>query len=224
MLSGFASSVSRALTRSRAEQPTPAVAPWGDGILDLSITTAWSPRSWSDMSDDELVLFHPGLLDADNPEFGRTPLLRAALQRRLGVSTTSSHPMIRSLLAAIEDGAPGLRHPQTLADALHASIHSSCNAAYVYPHYAWAHELFAAGAWLGILQTGRAALMPEFIASVLRESFTSPQRNEPVNAVLQQEAEIACGTGTLLRRAEHVLRSGYSGLVKPRHGIPIAPA
>ena len=54
-----------------------------------------------------------------------------------------------------------------LADVLVASIHTGFNGAYVYPRFAFAHELLGAGAWLGVLLRGRSALMPEFVAQVL---------------------------------------------------------
>ena len=34
---------------------------WGDGLIDQSLTTLWYPRDWSDVGEDELVLFIPTL-------------------------------------------------------------------------------------------------------------------------------------------------------------------
>lgn len=53
----------------------------------------------------------------------------------------------------------------------------SFNGAYVYPQYAFAHELLGTGAWLGVLLRGRSALMPEFVAQVLTDYMSDPQKS-----------------------------------------------
>lgn len=45
--------------RTSAKNPSPAV--WGEELLHQSLSTLWCPREWSDVDDDELVLFLPSL-------------------------------------------------------------------------------------------------------------------------------------------------------------------
>ena len=60
---------------------------WGDGLVDLSLSCAlWYPRSWADVSDDELVLFLPSLLAADQAQEGAPVRIRNAFVRRLRAS------------------------------------------------------------------------------------------------------------------------------------------
>ena len=39
----------------------PIAAPWGDGLLDLSLSTLWYSADWDSVSDDELVFLLPSL-------------------------------------------------------------------------------------------------------------------------------------------------------------------
>lgn len=43
-------------------------APWGDGLLEQSLHGAWAGARWSEVDDDELILFAPGLLGNDTLE------------------------------------------------------------------------------------------------------------------------------------------------------------
>jgi hypothetical protein len=63
---------------------------WGDGFADLSLGTSLYPRDWSDVSDDELVLFFPHLTGRDHPEFGIAARVRAAYVRRIATSAIIS--------------------------------------------------------------------------------------------------------------------------------------
>jgi hypothetical protein len=89
MFAGVASVVTHALNVKRrtdgATRP-----PWGDGFIDLPLATLWHPRSWSDVSDDELVLFLPQLTDCDDPQFGIAARLRESLSHRMRVSEALS--------------------------------------------------------------------------------------------------------------------------------------
>jgi hypothetical protein len=79
----------RPLARSNAWDQTqlPISQPiWGDGFLDLSLSTFWYPRSWVDVSDDELVLFLPSLVAADQAQQGAPVRIRNAFIRRLRAS------------------------------------------------------------------------------------------------------------------------------------------
>ena len=107
-----------------------------------------------------------------------------------------------------------------LADILVGSIHTSINGAYVYPKYAFAHELLGAGAWLGTLLRGRAALMPDFVAEVIlgyldQTARLQPSEWDPVKSLFEWHAGLVGGAPLLLRQARRVRRSGYPQLVKP---------
>lgn len=277
MLAGVASAVGRTVMSSTARQPNlPAQPPWGDGFLELSLSTLWYSRSWSDVSDDELVLLFPYLNQSDDPEFGVAARIRRAFFRRLRASMiildeggkqrtldliakTSSISSIISdknfadiaiqiptleertiagrfasqtswksetavlasinhLLLKVSAGGAQTISPE-LTDALNGSIHTGFNAAYVYPAYAFAHELFATGAWLGILLRGRAALMPEFIARVLNESLVRPHGADPASDVLRFNAERAGGVTYLLQHAQKALEFGNPIVVKPARAV-----
>ena len=104
------------------------------------------------------------------------------------------------------------------AEVLVASIHTCINGAYVYPEFAFAHELLGAGAWLGLLLRGRSALMPEFVAEVLidyiahfKNSWEDAQ--DPIVRLFNFHAELAGGAERLLRRARKVRRTGNPALV-----------
>ena len=70
-----------------------------------------------------------------------------------------------------------------LDEALELSIHSGLNAAYVYPRFAFAHELLLAGAWLGHLARGRPAYMPPAVASCLIDCLECFPRRRPGQGV-----------------------------------------
>jgi hypothetical protein len=61
---------------------------WGDGFVDLALSTQWYARGWSDVSDDELVLFLPSILEADDAQNleAIATRIRYALIRRLRAS------------------------------------------------------------------------------------------------------------------------------------------
>ena len=68
--------------RTSAKNPSPAV--WGEELLHQSLSTLWCPREWSDVDDDELVLFLPSLFSTDG--IGAELPIRRAFIKRLGVS------------------------------------------------------------------------------------------------------------------------------------------
>jgi len=113
------------------------------------------------------------------------------------------------------------------ADALVATIHSGVNAAYVYPHLAYAHETFAAGAWLGVLLSGRRALLPETIAarlaevgSISRLSGRMPgQAQNATDVVLSYHAHLAVGHRRMNRLAHRALRRSRAPAVRARRPL-----
>lgn len=116
--------------------------------------------------------------------------------------------------------APPTGQNVSVADALVASIHSGINAAYVYPHLAWAHETFSAGAWLGIVLSGRKALLPEMIAARLVEASHSERASQaaadPADRVLAYHAEICVGRRRMSRLAHRALRRSRPLAVRAR--------
>ena len=89
MFAGVASVVTHALNVKRRTDGATRL-PWGDGFIDHPLATLWYPRSWSDVSDDELVLFLPQLTDCDDPQFGIAARLRESLSHRTRVSEALS--------------------------------------------------------------------------------------------------------------------------------------
>ena len=110
-----------------------------------------------------------------------------------------------------------------ITDALVATIHTSFNAAYVYPQLVCMHELFAAAAWLGHLVRGRPALMPVFVAEWLSEELAAePDQNckagnaSQCRSVLRFYADLAIGSPQLLRLARQVQLTRRPMLLRPR--------
>ncbi len=111
------------------------------------------------------------------------------------------------------------RQPFAEADALIATIHSGINAAYVYPQFAYAHETFAAGAWLGVLLTGRRALLPEMIAARLSEAVSAGGVQDASGVVLSYHAHIAVGHRRMSRLAHRAQRRSRPPAVRARRPL-----
>lgn len=79
-------SVSRTLSFPTAERSALASGPWGEGLTELSLSTLWRSRNWSDLSDDEFVLFIPNLMHDGHPEFNPVARFRSAALGRLRTS------------------------------------------------------------------------------------------------------------------------------------------
>jgi len=85
------------------------------------------------------------------------------------------------------------------------------------------HELLSLGAWLGYLVRGRAALMPSFVAELLRcELGVAPSPSSragnasEIRTLLRFYADLAVGSRRLLRQARGAGKSGRAKLVRPR--------
>lgn len=79
-------SVRRTLAFPTVEQSALTSSPWGEGLLELSLPTLWRARNWSDLSDDELVLFIPNLMRDDHPELSPPSRIRSAALSRIRAS------------------------------------------------------------------------------------------------------------------------------------------
>lgn len=228
MPAGFASVVNHAVSSFR---PSRCITPpvWGDGFIGLSLSTSWCPRSWSDVSDDELVLFHPSLSGEDDPEFGCSARIQHAVLRHSRHSQVFHNerarhdeailPCLEQMLNTSRDSSKN-QETAPLAQAFVASVHSNINAAYVYCEHAYAHELFATGAWLGILGQGRRALMPEFIAEAFLEYSAHPGDHATAE-IINDYAQRVCGVQFLIEHAKEVVKSGIPTLINPRVGAAV---
>ena len=107
-----------------------------------------------------------------------------------------------------------------LPDALLASISSRLNAAYVLPQFVFAHELFTAGAWLGLLMYGTRCASSAGIATVFADIFgqsLSPDgisENDVLADLLVFQARKAIDASTLLEISRCVVAAGSSVLVR----------
>lgn len=136
----------------------------------------------------------------------------------------------RDAQGAANRGASSGARDMPLPDALVASIHSTFNAAYVYPQFACVHEVLSVGAWLGHLVKGRPAYMPQFVAAYLAAEL-APGREGDASAggrctrILRSHAEQAVGVERLHAVARRVASTGRPMLVKPRAmpGLGFAP-
>lgn len=242
MFEGVASVVTHALTvKGRPGRST--LPPWGDGFVGLPLATLWYPRSWCDVSDDELVLFLPHLTERDDPQFGIAARLGTACNYRNRVAEglyalSGNASELRAQPLTVEERAAAerlpfdcdrplwareaaildaighmLRHARyevedtpSLAVALLASIHTGINAAYVYPTHTCAHEILAAGAWLGVLLKGRRAIFPEALARVFVESES---RTQPgiVDDMMRFHMECLGGRNCFVREARKAIQA-----------------
>lgn len=86
MFAEIINSVSRTLAFPTVERSALTSGPWGEGLLELSLPTLWRVRGWSDLSDDELVLFIPNLTHDAHPELSPAARIRSAALGRLRTS------------------------------------------------------------------------------------------------------------------------------------------
>lgn len=262
--------------------------PWGDGLIECSLTTLWYGAEWSTIDTDELVFLAPSLCSAPTPESPASGplhyienrfaaqiqatalklgtyagggdvlarirasgaingfLARGSLSRISGLDGVQRAARLTPLradqrglwlhelfvLASIDrmlvDAAfpagsaiPTAIERAGLAEALVASVHTRINAGYVYPAYAYAHELLMTGAWLGLLAAGRAAYMPAAVGDVLaayldRTPPSEDQEDAQIASILGFYAGLAGGGDRLVRTARKVSRSGVACLVAPK--------
>lgn len=107
------------------------------------------------------------------------------------------------------------------SDALIASIYSSVNAAYVYPELEYMHETLMLGAWLGFLERGRSALLPETIATRLVRYLGEKPAKIPVSddskceALIRVHASMGGARAWLATEARQVCQTGQPSLINP---------
>lgn len=98
---------------------------------------------------------------------------------------------------------PIVARPSSLTHAALISVHARLNAAYVYPEYALAHELFTVAAIVGHLLEGRSAHISPRVAGAIIDVFEHRKflnEDDPAR-VLQDFASRVGGVGHLVRAA-----------------------
>lgn len=110
-----------------------------------------------------------------------------------------------------------------VAEAAVVSIYSGINAAYIYRHLDWAHELLTTAAWLGLLVRGRAAYLPSAVGHRLDElgervQQSSPADLDPVDAILWRHAVVGCDAARLFEAARIVVETQRGMMVEPTPG------
>lgn len=154
---------------------------------------------------------------------------RASQSRRLGAELRIALAAVHHLSGMLtfangmigKKACVGLAEPMSSSEALMKSIHSCINAAYVYPDFAYCHELLATGAWLGHLMRGREAYLPPFIAECLSDYLQSShqgigQSRDASAALLSAYAEAIVGTRYLLSVSLSVCKRRHIVKIKPR--------
>jgi hypothetical protein len=118
--------------------------------------------------------------------------------------------ILQGMLLRLQDTPETVGHHLSLADVLVGSVHARINGAYAEPEFAFAHELLAAGAWIGHVLSGRPALMPVAIAGCFLDVLTR-DRSETAGVeriLLTHYAEAAGGLDHVLAVSRRVLKGG----------------
>jgi len=163
----------------------------------------------------------------------------AAGTAEAGIAVASVRPLLgvndiaraeACVIAALSNILAWAREPEGVAsmearsvaasEAVLASIYSGINAAYIYRHLDWAHELMTTAAWIGLLLRGRPAVLPVAVAERLIDLFErtphSPATSSDLSDwILWCHAEAACSASQLTTAALNVTGSGRPQMVMP---------
>ena len=108
------------------------------------------------------------------------------------------------------------------SDALIASIYSSINAAYIYPELEFMHETLTLGAWLGFLERGRPALLPEHdcLSGSSAISDEKPAKipatdDGKCEALIRVHSGMAGPRGWLANEARRICQTGQPSIINP---------
>ena len=121
--------------------------------------------------------------------------------------------MLYDALPAANFAPPLMAQRPMLPDVVIATLLTRLHGAYVYPETTYAHELLTASAWLGVVLSGRPAMMPEAVADVLL-SYLNPRAADgsPEDARIHQTftycAHKLGGTERLLQAADTTRTKG----------------
>ena len=222
---------------------------WGLDLLDALHSANYATHDAGWAGRDELVLGQPRLSAG---VIWQAPQITEALETIMTARAVELHAASRRTLAAegMDAGAIAWAHferaaaaliesshlataqaapPRALPEALILSIATAINAAHLDDRWSIHHELLATGAWLGLLQSGRAALMPAAVAGVLldhRDHLASAHQNPdwPCGEILGLHAATITVARRLLLTAEAVLDDGVPRAVTPFRPLRIPPA
>lgn len=206
--------------------------PWGEDLVEQSLSALLYPSRWDDVGLDELVLLLPSLHHGMRaaPQSGAAAVFGAALAEWTHRSAQLPDPAAARDVLAILDTLHqlALGHPSdrilTTADAMRGAIYARVNAAYADARLDHLHEPLMVAAWIGHLVAGRDALLPTFIAVPLAALIAaglspSSRRQDVAAAIVVRYAAAGGGTRHLARIAAKVCRSGRPRLVRSTVGL-----
>jgi len=119
--------------------------------------------------------------------------------------------------------SPILSRPSSLTDATIATVHARLNAAYVYPEFAFGHELLTIAAIIGHLVEGRPAYISPLVAETMADIMGRPRRSDDrgnAALVLQNFAKRIGGASYLARLAARGCRRTV--MIRPHQQMPEA--
>jgi hypothetical protein len=119
-----------------------------------------------------------------------------------------------------QSSLPTIHGPLSLADAIYMSAAARLNAAYVYPEFAFAHELLSLAAALGHLIQGRSIWLSPAMAASLIEVIAGASKHEPSAVAIQTVAEEAGGSRRLRAAAGDIVADGVARQISPRRPGP----
>ncbi|MCB1519288.1 MAG: hypothetical protein KDJ37_01800 [Hyphomicrobiaceae bacterium] len=171
-------------------------------VVYVGSTRWWAAGRWGQNRDEIRRRLHG--------EIAAFRVLDVMATDMLAIST--AHATCRDGVLDPRDTPP----PPPLEHVALASLHAAVNGAYVYPSHAIAHETLSVAAWLGILQSGRCALMSEQIAAYLDELLARGDADDRTACLLIDMTDAIIGVGKARRIARRVVRGGWPEEVRPR--------
>lgn len=212
----------------------PQPRPWGEGLVDQSLSTLFYRASWEDADRDELVFLLPSLRHGSrlHQPRGAGLVFHDALSEWTHRAALASDAAIAGAVLLIIEKLYGLAvgnatdTPLTTEEAMTGAVYARINSAYADPRLEHLHEPLMVAAWIGHLVAGRDALLPPIIAAPLASLIaaglsSSSQVPDPAATVVVHYATAAGGAHHLARMAAKVSRSGHPRLV--RSAMPAEP-
>ena len=215
ILTSWSGGIARENAEVRQLRPSAAIdTMWGMDLHDQSVLSWAMSTASQHVGADELVMCLPfGFGQSRMARPGAVALVRAraAELRHTPAQADPAADAWRQFQAQFAADYEQVGLPD-LPSAVAASFIFAVNAGNLDEIWMPQHELFAAAAWLGILQRGRPALMTEMIAA----AFVDYLREEPIDPfysnvgwtaerVLSLLADTQGGNGRLLTIARQVL-------------------
>lgn len=242
---GIRALVSRVMCFDQRTVSNQGAAPWGDGFLEESFTTAMYRRSWDDLTTDELVLFHPFVAQPDLKRRILSEIISRELDRHLsdvsGGWVGGNSSLTSDELTVSDDNEVSLNQHISVMDCLHRMLWD------VDPQQGLSKRPLIdvptiSGVLVASIHSGLngAYVYPEHAAShelfgvgawlgillrgrtALMPPFAADLFMDYFNSgsgltksIILSYAETVVGSGRLLRHAQSTLRSGQPALVRP---------